>query len=798
MKAISVWEKYPLSSRVLTWLLLPTIMIPFLVYWYLSYNKLNYEEVVTIQADTQMSEIIRNKPGTATINASNKLDAYYALGYAHAQDRLWQMDIAKRIASGRLSEFYGKKTLPFDIHMRTLGLKRQAEKSWLDLDLETKHVLDIYAQGVNAAILEFKILPLQFELLGVKAERWLPQDSLMLMQLLSWEWSDGMDDEIAKIILSQTVGIETANIISSFNSFKNIFDFSIDFKALFSEDLNEYATKRIQSLSAPTKPSWVVSGKYTTSGLPMISQDIGGDNLYLPKWYLASLNSPDFSVNGATIPGMPVFISGSNHYISWSMSQLIIDTQDLVLEKINQFSRNQYEVNGEYLDMELFEENITIRQDLLTNKLYKFNSRSTIHGPVISDGNDVLDNFVFSLRWSGSKSLGESFSSLLKSNSARNWQEFNEELKGYTSPAADFLYMDIVGNIGAVSHGLYISSSNNVVTNPIEGWTHGSHQNNYLNLSTLSSHYNPEVGYLIRKKDHSHVRPSHPKVSNTEDELKLTQVIKTTSKKVEVSEANSMQRNIADVYLTEKQVQLIIDSASKLEKHDLVQLLENWDRQLSFHNMQSIIIIIWLNELNQLVLGDDINKLEDYVSGGALYRKILSNSDLRLIDFIQDDSSHLLCDRNETPFVESCQDISQQALQITIQKLNQGQEEEFILRDLEKHYSQQILKSDVKIDSSLIVPFLNLFLPRKRNIFCSPVSMFSPSIHIPSFIHGIDYHLVISMENTPSSKVVKNKIAGVSSRYSALMNDNCDSILEMTLFSAYKYDDLPLKSTISH
>ena len=765
-------------------------MIPVLVVLYLGYNLPSYEEVLTIQAHSQRTEIIREKTGTVAINASNKLDAYYALGYVHAQDRLWQMDIAKRIASGRLSEFYGESTLAFDIHMRKLGLKRQAEKVWLDLDPETKNVLDIYAQGVNAAIVEFKLLPLQFELLGVKAERWLPQDSLVLMQLFSWEWSDGVNDEVAKMILSQAVGIETANKISLFNSFEQFSDFGLDFNALINDGLSVNDQEMLQPLSRSTSTAWVVSGKYTASGLPMLSQDIGGYNSYLPKWYLVSLSSPDFAVNGTTVPGMPVFISGNNNYISWSMSELNIDTQDIVLEKINPFDRNQYEVNGEYQDMELFEENIIIKEDVLTGKTYTFYSRATMHGPVISDKSNVLEDFVYSLKWSGSKGIGASFSSLLEINSARNWQSFNEGLKGYVSPAADFMYMDIVGNIGAVSQGLYTSTSDSVQPGPIEGWNYDMSQDIYVNLSTLSSRYNPEVGYLIRQNDHSFVSSNRLKELNTENELKLVQFIQAASNNLEATQAFTLQGDMAELHLTEVQVQLIMDSASKLQKRDIVQLLENWDRQLSFHNIQSVIYLSWIKELNQLVLGDDLTKLGDYAGGGPLYSYILSNSDLRFIDFLQHDSSNLLCDRNETQSIESCEDIAQQALEITIQKLTQGQETDFLLWDLDKYYAQQMQMSTLNAGSSSIAPLVNLFLPERKNTYCAPVSLFSPSVKIPDFIHGIDYRLVNSLEKIPGSKTSKKKVAGVSSRYSALMNDNCNSILEMTLFSAHKNGEL--------
>jgi len=756
-------------------------MIPVLFYFYLSYNKLSYEEVVTIQAYSQKIEINRSNPGVVAIQASKKLGAYYALGFVHAQDRLWQMDIAKRIATGRLSEFYGEKTLPFDIHMRTLGFKRQAEKSWQALDLETKTVLDSYAQGVNAAISEFKLLPLEFELLGVKAERWLPQDSLVLMQLFAWEWSYGVNDEVAKIMLSQAIGVETTNLISSFNDFD--FDFDIDFKALIGDGQYYDYKKNLQPLSLPAKAAWVVSGKYTVSGLPMFSQDIGGDNLYLPKWYLTSLNSPDLSVNGATIPGMPIFISGNNHDISWSMSELNIDTQDLVLEKINPLSLNQYEVNGEYMEMELFEENIIIKQDLLTEKTYTFYSRSTIHGPVLSDKNKILEGFVFSLRWPGSESIGESFSSLLKINDARNWQEFNESLNEYAAPLADFLYMDSVGNIGAASHGLYNAASNSVKSNPVEGWNNYT-EHNYTNLSTSSSQYNPGIGYLVRKNDNSHVRPSHPKIYNTDivTELKLIKTIEMSNNKLGVSEAISMQRKINEIYLSEKQVQLIIGSAKKLERRDIVQLLESWDRQLSFHNIQSVIYLNWLKELNQLALTDDLIKLRGNEKGKSLYNNILSNFDLRFIDFLQEENSNLLCDRNETEFIETCEDIGQQALQGIVEKLSLRKETDLLLWDLDNYYSQQMLTSDIKIGSNSILPFINMFLPNNRSIYCAPVSMFTPSISIPDFIHKIDYRLINSLEKNLNDKQDNPQVLGISSRYSALMNDNCSSKLEMILF----------------
>jgi len=157
---------------------------------------------------TEAVEIVRDADGVPHIFAETDADAFFGLGYVHAQDRMWQMEMSRRIGAGRLSEVMGERTLETDKFLRTLGVYRAVQSSWEAVDERTKNILEAYAAGVNAWLSEGNVLPLEFWVLQVEPELWTVYDSLVWSKMMAWDLGGDYDLELLRSSLAQTLGSE--------------------------------------------------------------------------------------------------------------------------------------------------------------------------------------------------------------------------------------------------------------------------------------------------------------------------------------------------------------------------------------------------------------------------------------------------------------------------------------------------------------------------------------------------------------------------------------------------------------
>ncbi len=379
-------------------------------------------------------EIYRDEWGIPTIYAHTAHDLFFAQGYVHAQDRLWQMEFSRRVAPGRLSEVLGDAALENDRYLRTLGMGRAAQAEAERLDPETRAALEAYSAGVNAYLAEGHPLPLELTLLGFKPEPWTPADSIGWGKVMAMSLAANEGAERLRVDLMAKVGEEKMRQLTPPYPADAplILSQEIDYDALSTKTADRAeALRQWLGLAGPDGGSnnWVVSGQRSTTGQPLLANDphLG---IQMPSiWYEINLQCVELSaectyqVVGASFPGAPGVIIGHNPWIAWGVTTLPADVQDLYVEKVNPDNPNQVEYQGQWEDVQVIREEIKVKGQESPEVV---EVRLTRHGPIM---NDVIDGLsqVLALRWTA---LDDTplLPSVLALDQARNWDEFRAAL----------------------------------------------------------------------------------------------------------------------------------------------------------------------------------------------------------------------------------------------------------------------------------------------------------------------------------------------------------------------------------
>ncbi|RME62871.1 MAG: penicillin acylase family protein, partial [Caldilineae bacterium] len=357
-------------KRVVLWGLLSLVLVLVIViaggWFYLRTSLPRTSGTVQVSGLDGPVDIVRDADGVPHIFATTDRDAVFALGYVHAQDRLWQMEINRRVGAGRLSEILGEATLNTDKFLRTLGTYRAAEAAWPALSPEAQTIVQAYVDGVNAWLAEGHTLPPEFLILGVKPEPWTPVDSLVWAKMMAWDLGGDYDLELLRARLTQALGPErTAQLLPAYPKDGATILPGQQPSASALDDLLrlDSTLKRIIGLRGLDVGSnnWVVAGSRTDTGKPMLANDPHLGARIPSIWYLAEVQGDTLHVIGATLPSLPLFPTGHNERIAWGVTNVGPDVQDLFLERINPANPNQYEVNGEWVDMEIVEEVIRVK-----------------------------------------------------------------------------------------------------------------------------------------------------------------------------------------------------------------------------------------------------------------------------------------------------------------------------------------------------------------------------------------------------------------------------------------------------
>jgi penicillin amidase len=480
-------------------------------------------------------EVFRDSMGVPHIYASTEHDLFMAQGFVHAQDRFWQMDFWRHVGSGRLAEMFGESQAETDAFIRTMGWPRLAEMEYTQADPELRSILDAYAAGVNAYLGQRQgaSLSLEYVILGLlnpsyEPEPWTPVHSLTWAKAMAYDLGGNADVEMRRAALLAKLPAERVAdlfpaypadhpvIVEGFGGSATASVAPDGTLAAADEPLARIAARfdRLNRLTGGGIPglgsnNWVIGPDRTTTGGPLLANDMHLGIRMPSIWYENALHcepaGPDcrFQVEGFSFAGLPAVIVGHNDRIAWGVTNVNPDVQDLFLEKVNPDNPDQYEVDGEWVDMDVRQEVIRISG----GEPQTLTVRETRHGPVLSDawesGAGLAeqaslasgDSIVVSYRWTALEP-----SHILRAavgiNLAQNWDEFRAALHDWDAPSQNFVYADVEGNIGYQMPGKVPIRASGDGMLPVPGWDSQHDWTGYVPFDELPFAFNPTAGFI--------------------------------------------------------------------------------------------------------------------------------------------------------------------------------------------------------------------------------------------------------------------------------------------------------------
>src|SRR5688572_6012924 len=456
---------------------------------------------VTVSGLAGGVEILRDAYGIPHIFASTIDDAYFALGYVHAQDRLWQMEMNRRIATGRLSEILGPGALESDRFLRTLGLRRVAEANLKHFDAETRRVLDAYSGGVNAFLAASPVLPPEFWLLRVSPEPWSPADSVGWMKMMAWDLGGNWRAELLRMQLAKALPMARIHeFLPPYpgDPIPEMADLRQLYAGLEKQPVGVSFLENPELVAGSN--AWAVSSARSASGKPLLANDPHLGLNAPPVWYFAQLHAPGLDAIGATLPGVPAILIGRNPRVAWGLTNTVSDVQDLYLEK---------------LDARFTQRDEVIKVRGAPDE--KLAVRASRHGPVISDVlRAALDaaprGHAVALAWTALAEDDLSMQAILRVAHARDWREFNSTLRDLHAPQQNVIYADVDGNIGFVAAGrVPVRKSANDLKGraPAPGWDARYDWAGWVPYEELPRAFNPPAGTIVNA-NHKVTPPGYP------------------------------------------------------------------------------------------------------------------------------------------------------------------------------------------------------------------------------------------------------------------------------------------------
>ncbi|MGQ0762209.1 MAG: penicillin acylase family protein [Acidobacteriota bacterium] len=481
----------------------------------------------------------RDERGIPYIEAANDEDLYFAQGYVTASDRLWQMDLQRRTARGELSEIFGQTTLAQDKLHRTFGFGRIIDQAAANLDPKFNIAVTSYAKGVNAFMdsLTDQTMPPEFRILQYKPRPWTPADSLaagaLMAEYLSSTWQlDVMRASLASLpkekreaLLPETSPLDVIVVGSDRERNRGsgptvregLAKRDRAFSPTASEEvspispailsqLNELIEAQHQSfellgLAPPAletihaSNNWVVSGKRTATGKPLLANDPHIPASAPGIWYLTQLIAPGKHVAGVTFPGLPGIVAGHNDRIAWGVTNLGPDVQDLYIEKFDRTNPTKYQTPSGLRDAEVRQEEIKVRRDFGSpaTQTQTFSVTVTRHGPIILE----KDATRYALRWSLLDPATLQTGGIFNVNRARNWKEFTAALSSYRGPTQNFVYADVDGHIGYYGAGWIPIRKSGDGSVPYDGATDDGAWTGFIPFEKLPHLYDPPSGMIV-------------------------------------------------------------------------------------------------------------------------------------------------------------------------------------------------------------------------------------------------------------------------------------------------------------
>ncbi|HYC43143.1 MAG TPA: penicillin acylase family protein [Noviherbaspirillum sp.] len=611
--------------------------------WYRSASQPQVDGKRPLKGLTASVDIVRDAHGIPHIYAKSPADAYFALGYVHAQDRLWQMEMNRRIPAGRMAEILGPNALDTDRFIRTLGVRRNAEKILANLSQQTRDALDAYARGVNAWLEDRDgPLPPEFLLTGAPAPApWHPVDSIGWQTMMAWDLGTNWTQELLRMRLSQRLTLAQINEFLAPYPGDTVVP-TQDFTQLY-RDLAG-TTAQLEKVASAAPPSyvdgmgsnnWVVAGALSETGKPLLANDPHLGLSAPALWYFAHLSAPGLNVIGATLPGIPSVVLGRNDRIAWGFTNTAPDVQDLYIERIHPEDRRKYQTPDGWAEFKVRNETIKVKgQPDVTIEV-----RESRHGPVISGALPIIEKapidatkYVVSFAWTALRPDDLTLQAGMKFNLAQNWDQFLDAARDFGSPQQSIVYADVDGNIGFVAPArVPLRKPENDLKGlaPAPGWDARYDWAGFIPFEELPRKYNPD-SRRIMTANHKIVDADYPHFLTSEWTLPYR--ARRIDALLDATEKHSMESfaAIQKDHLSLAAQEILPVLRKTVPRSDraraALNALAGWDGAMDANRAEPLVYNAWMRMASKHIFADELGEalMKDYWEQRNVHRPMMN------------------------------------------------------------------------------------------------------------------------------------------------------------------------------
>ncbi|RMG90509.1 MAG: penicillin acylase family protein [Chloroflexi bacterium] len=609
----------------------------------------------------------RDKWGIPHIYAANRHDLFFAQGFVHAQDRLWQMEINRRVATGTLSAILGRITLDIDRLTRTLGFYRLAQETWRQLTGRYRDDVLAYTAGVNAFLHSRWPLPLEFALIRHTPRLWQPLDTIAYGRLQMWALTHGAMGELVQAQLIDLLGGELASeILPDYPPDQPVtLPEGIEVNRLVVDDMLKTAVSPLLgkgNLGEAGRGSngWVIAPKRSATGHAILCNDMHLPVLTPSLWYYVHLHSEDgLHVTGYSQPGLPYVLVGHNAHIAWGATLAYTDCEDFFVEQFDPTDNGRYRYEDGWRQAQIYREVIDIRG----SKPHIEEVVVTHHGPVISPA--IIPNGQ-TLTLSSTALLPDAtFDGFALLNEARNWDEFVTAVSHIQSPPLNLLYADTNDNIGHYVSGRVPVRRTGDGRLPRPGWNSEYEWDGFIPFDEMPHALNPRQGYIV-SANHRITGDNYPhylgNVWRNGFRAQRIEMLINEQARISIDDCRRFQMDVYNIP-GHKLARLLTDWPFTHPDAILCrQLLQSWDGYLTTNSVGGTVYEVLLYKLADAILSRHMpQKLRYRLLGQGPHPLLAPVNEFQgywsaiLLRLLANEQSHWLGDRAErTTIMEQC------------------------------------------------------------------------------------------------------------------------------------------------
>jgi penicillin amidase len=608
----------------------------------------DYTGTLHVRGLVHAVHIYRDRLGVPHLLAHSAPDAFFAQGFVHAQDRLWQMDFDRHRAYGRAAEYLGARAIAQDVLLRRLRLGASARADYEVVNAETRTMLDAYAAGVNAFMQSTDRLPIEYQLLATTPEPWRPWDACAVFKIRHVFTGGVWQGKLWRARLLRRIGPElTAKLYADEPSGQPlIIPPGLDYRGPALNGLEalragEDAVSALQDLDGGSN-SWVVAGRRTASGAPLLAGDphraLDTPNVF----YQNHLACPEFDAVGLSFPGVPGLPHfGHNRAVAWCITTAMADYQDLYIERFHPGNPQLYESQGQWRQGQHQREIIGVRN----GQPVEIEVTTTHHGPIIIG--DPAQGYALALRYTALAEPNPSFEALLPMLRAPDVDAFEEALRPWVDPCNNVLFADVHGQVGYRTRGQVPIRSRANAWLPVPGWTAEHDWQGRIPFQDMPHLRNPDTGFMVTANNRI-VDETYPHylALHYEPGFRARRI---RDRLQSLDHASGADMALIQADRLSIPAQVFVSALAHVEALDTCSAqaqssLQQWDGTMAPDSVAATIYAVCRDELMRLVMEPLLGPLAREALGGGLYGTLMPLGQLRerLLMMMQADDRSLL------------------------------------------------------------------------------------------------------------------------------------------------------------